>query len=63
MTQKDRRILSSYTNENGQLVTVYKAAKPRQGERTWRSGAKYSVANLGRKAQSLRNEGLATAKG
>ena len=64
MTAKtDRRILTSYTNPDGVLVTVYKTAKPRQGEKTWRSGAKYTVANIGRKAQSLRNEGLSHAKG
>ena len=59
----DRRILASYTDENGQLVTVYKPHKPRQGEKTWRSGAKYSIANLGGKARTLRNEGLSHAKG
>lgn len=59
----DRRILTSYTDENGQLVTVYKARKPRKSEKTWLSGSKYSVANLGAKAVSLRNEGLPTAKG
>ena len=59
----DRRILTSYTDENGQLVTVYKARKPRKSEKTWLSGSKYTVANIGRKGQNLRNEGLANAKG
>ena len=64
MTEKtDRRILTSYTNEDGLLVVVYKARKPRKSEKTWIGGSKFTVANIGRKGQSLRNEGLSTAKG
>lgn len=64
MTEKtDRRILTSYTNPDGVLVTVYKPHKPRKGEKTWIGGSKFTVANIGRKGQSLRNEGLSTAKG
>ena len=59
----DRRILTSYTDETGQLVTVYKARKPRKSEKTWLSGSKFTVANIGRKGQNLRNDGLPTAKG
>lgn len=56
-------ILSEYFNSEGQLVTVYKARKPRQGEKTWRGGAKWSMYNLGGKAVSLRALGLPHAKG
>ena len=59
---KDRRILSQYTMD-GITVTICKPAKPRKSERTWRSGAKYSIANLGGKAITLRNEGYNGAKG
>lgn len=59
----DRRILTSYTNEDGVLVTVYKPRKPRKSEKTWLGGSKFSVANLGAKARTLRNDGLAHAKG
>ena len=59
----DRKILTSYTNQDGVLVTVYKPRKPRKSEKTWLGGSKFSVANIGRKAQSLRNEGLSQAKG
>ena len=54
---------STYTNAAGQTVTVYGMAKPRPSERTWRGMAKYSLANLGGKAVSLRNAGLNRAKG
>lgn len=64
MTAKtDRRILTSYTNEDGLLVVVYKPRKARKSEKTWLGGSKFTVANIGRKGQSLRNEGLSTAKG
>jgi hypothetical protein len=56
-------IASQYTNADGVLVTVYKARKPRQSEKTWFTGAKWSVANLGRKAIGLRDAGLVHAKG
>ena len=56
-------ILTQYFNENGHLVTVYKARKPRQGEKTWRGGSKWSMYNLGGKAVSLRALGLNNAKG
>lgn len=58
----DRRVEAQYIMD-GVVVMVCKPAKPRKGERTWLSGAKYTVANIGRKGQSLRNNGLATAKG
>ena len=57
----DRRILTSYTDENGQLVTVYKARKPRKSEKTWLSGSKFTVANIGAKSTNLRNMGLSKA--
>ena len=58
----DRRVEAQYIMD-GVVVMVCKPAKPRKSERTWRSGAKYTVANIGRKAQSLRNDGLSHAKG
>ena len=58
----DRRVEAQYIMD-GVVVMVCKPAKPRKGERTWLSGAKYSVANLGAKAVSLRNEGMSHAKG
>ena len=54
---------TTYTNAMGQTVTVYAMAKPRPSERTWRGAAKYSLANLGGKAVSLRAAGLNHAKG
>lgn len=54
---------STYTNAAGQTVTVYGMAKPRPSERTWRGMAKYSLANLGGKANTLRSSGLNHAKG
>jgi hypothetical protein len=54
---------TTYTNSLGQTVTVYAMAKPRPSERTWRGAAKYSLANLGHQAASLRNAGLNHAKG
>lgn len=54
---------TTYTNAAGQTVTVYAMAKPRPSERTWRGMAKYSLANLGGKAVSLRAAGLNRAKG
>ena len=54
---------STYTNAAGQTVTVYAMAKPRPSERTWRGAAKYSLANLGGKANTLRSSGLNHAKG
>lgn len=54
---------STYTNSAGQTVTVYAMAKPRPSERTWRGAAKYSLANLGGKANTLRGAGLNHAKG
>jgi hypothetical protein len=59
---KDRRIQSQYTMD-GVTVTICKPAKPRKSERTWRSGAKYSISNLGGKAKTLRAAGLNHAKG
>lgn len=59
---KDRRIQSEYLMD-GIRVVICKPAKPRQGERTWRGAAKYSMANLGGKAVTLRNQGLVHAKG
>jgi|688.fasta_scaffold287266_3 hypothetical protein len=56
-------ILSQYTNADGVLVTVFKPRRPRQSEKTWITGAKWSVANLGRKAIGLRDAGLVHAKG
>lgn len=54
---------TTYTNSAGQTVTVYGMAKPRPSERTWRGAAKYSLANLGGKANTLRGAGLNHAKG
>jgi spore germination protein YaaH len=59
---KDRRILSQY-NLDGITVTICKPAKARKSEKTWRGASKYSMANLGGKAVSLRNAGLNHAKG
>lgn len=58
----DRRVEAQYIMD-GVVVMVCKPAKPRKGERTWRSGAKYSIANLGGKARTLRDAGLSHAKG
>jgi hypothetical protein len=58
----DRRVEAQYIMD-GVVVMVCKPAKPRKGERTWLSGAKYSLANLGGKANTLRNAGLPNAKG
>jgi hypothetical protein len=58
----DRRVEAQYIMD-GVVVMVCKPAKPRRSERTWTSGAKYSVRNLGGKAVSLRDQGLAGAKG
>jgi hypothetical protein len=60
---KKSNILSTYTNEQGQLVVVLKPYKPRKGEKTWLGAAKYSLSNLGGKANTLRNAGLPNAKG
>lgn len=43
------KVLRTYYNPEGVLVTVYATAKPRYNERTWRGNEKYSVAFLGRK--------------
>jgi len=59
---KPRNALAQYTMD-GVVVTVYKPRAPRKSERTWIGAAKWSVANLGGKAISLRQEGLARAKG
>jgi hypothetical protein len=59
---QDRRVQTQYALD-GVLVTICKPAKARRSERTWSAGAKYSVANLGAKAASLRNAGLSHAKG
>jgi hypothetical protein len=56
-------ILTEYYNGEGVLVTVYKARKPRQGEKTWRGASKYSAYNLGGKAITLRAAGLARGHG
>jgi hypothetical protein len=58
----DRRVEAEYIMD-GVRVMVCKPAKPRKSERTWMSGAKYSTSNLGGKAVTLRNQGLAMAKG
>jgi hypothetical protein len=58
----DRRVQEQYVVD-GALVTICKPAKARKSERTWRGGSKWSVAGLGGKALSLRNGGLAKAKG
>ena len=58
----DRRVEAQYIMD-GVVVMVCKPAKPRRSERTWTSGAKYSVRNLGAKAVTLRDQGLAGAKG
>lgn len=58
----DRRVEAQYIMD-GVVVMVCKPAKPRRSERTWTSGAKYSVRNLGGKAVSLRDQGLSQAKG
>ena len=58
----DRKVQAQYLLD-GVLVTICKPAKARRSERTWSAGAKYSVANLGAKAATLRNAGLAHAKG
>lgn len=59
---QDRKVQAQYLLD-GVLVTICKPARPRRSERTWSAGAKYSVANLGAKAASLRNAGLSHAKG
>jgi hypothetical protein len=58
----DRKVQAQYLLD-GVLVTICKPARPRRSERTWSAGAKYSVANLGAKAATLRNVGLSHAKG
>jgi hypothetical protein len=58
----DRKVQAQYLLD-GVLVTICKPARPRRSERTWSAGAKYSVANLGAKAATLRNAGLPHAKG
>lgn len=58
----DRRVEAEYIMD-GVRVQVCKPAKPRKGERTWLSGAKYSVYNIGAKAATLRDQGLAHARG
>ena len=58
----DRRVEAQYLMD-GVTVMICKPAKPRKSERTWLSGSKYSTRNLGGKAVSLRNQGLANAKG
>ena len=53
----NRSIDKQYINEQGFLVTVYKARAPRPSEKTWRSGSKYSIANKGHQ-KSMFSTGL-----
>lgn len=53
------KVLKTYVNEDGILVTVYATAKARPNEKTWRGNAKYSVANLGRKQITTGSRGVA----
>lgn len=53
----DRRIQAQYLLD-GITVTICKMAKPRKSERTWMSGAKYSIANIGHQSVTLRQAGL-----
>jgi len=55
-------IQTQYFNAEGVLVTVYKARKPRQGEKTWRGGVRYSLWTLGGKATNLRAMGYIHAR-
>jgi hypothetical protein len=57
----DRKVQAQYLLD-GVLVTICKPAKPRKSERTWRA-TKGSIAQLGGKGATLRNAGLAHAKG
>ena len=57
----DRKVQAQYLLD-GVLVTICKPAKPRKSERTWRA-TKGSIAQLGAKGATLRNAGLAHAKG
>lgn len=59
---KPRNALAQY-EVDGVKVTVYKPCKPRKGEKTWVGASKWSAANLGAKAMSLRDQGLPKAKG
>ncbi len=43
------KVLKTYLNSDGVLVTVYATAKPRPSEKTWRGNERYSVAFMGRK--------------
>lgn len=58
----DRKIKDQYLTSDGVLITICKPAKPRRSERTW-APTKGSVFNLGAKGATLRNAGLAHAKG
>ena len=51
------KAISTYTNEQGLLVTVYGYHKPRAGERTWKA-IKGSLANTGAKASTLAKQGM-----
>jgi len=42
------KVLKTYVNEDGILVTVYATAKARPSEKTWRGNSKYSISNMGR---------------
>lgn len=53
------KVLRTYYNSDGVLVTVYATAAPRPTEKTWRGNAKYSVANLGRKQLTTGSRGVA----
>lgn len=53
------KVLKTYVNAEGVLVTVYATAAARPNEKTWRGNAKYSVANLGRKQLTTGSRGVA----
>ena len=53
------KVLKTYVNAEGVLVTVYATAAARPNEKTWRGNAKYSVANLGRKQFTTGSRGVA----
>ena len=58
----NRKIQDQYLTSDGVLITICKPAKPRKSERTW-TATKGSVFQLGAKGATLRNAGLAHAKG
>lgn len=58
----NRKIQDQYLTSDGVLITICKPAKPRKSERTW-TATKGSIYQLGGKGATLRNAGLAHAKG